>query len=191
MATYLFSLLAWALPSALMPLKAESHLAFLLMVFGLTFLLPAINLGIFRIFGNIRSFTMEDRKERIIPFVLISLIYIMITWLLYSKMRVAFNDNALRILMIIDLLVIMSTIATLFFKISVHSAGIWGMIGMTLLLTKISEVNTLFYATLVLIVLAGFIMAARLQLGVHTYREVMWGGVLGLATSIAGMLIMF
>jgi hypothetical protein len=191
MPTYLFTLLSWALPTALAPLRVESHLVFIMMVFFLTFGLPAINLGIFRVFGNIKSFAMTERGERIMPFVLISVIYLITTYVLYSKMKVSPDDNAIRFLMIIDGLVLVSTLATFFFKISVHSVSIWGMVGITLLLTKISEVNTLFYASLALIVLAGLIMSARLQLGVHTYREVMWGSVLGLASSIVGMLILF
>ena len=69
--------------------------------------------------------------------------------------------------------------------------GIWGLIGVTMPLTKISEVNALFYVSLGLIVLAGVIMSSRLLLGAHTSREVMWGSVIGLATSVSGMLVLF
>lgn len=191
MPTYLYTLLSLVLPTALAPLRVESHMAFILMLFLLTFALPAVNIGIFRAFGNIKSFSMTERRERIMPFILITIIYLISTWVFFSKIRIAPDDSAIRFLMIIDLLVIVSTIATLFFKISVHSVAAWGMVGITLLLTKISEINTLFYISIGLIVLAGIIMSARLQLGVHSYREVMWGSVLGLATSIAGMMILF
>jgi hypothetical protein len=191
MATYLFTLLAWALPSALAPLQSGSHLTFILLIFFVTFLFPVLNIAIFKIFGTVKSFEMKDRKERIVPFLFISAIYVAITYLLYSRSKISFHDNFLKLLIIIDLLVIISTIVTLFLKVSVHSVGIWGMIGITLLLTKIAEVNTLFYATIALILVAGMIMSSRLQLGVHSYREVMLGSVLGLATSITGMLLLF
>jgi hypothetical protein len=191
MATYLFSLLAWALPSALAPLNASAHFTFIFFLFIVTFLLPALNIGMFKLFGTIKSVSMVDRKERVLPFVFISLIYIVITYLFYSKSRISLNDNFLKLMMIIDLLVVIATMVTFFFKVSVHSLAIWGLIGIILPLTKIAEINTLFYVTLVLIVLAGLIMSSRLQLGAHTSREVMWGGVLGLATSLAGMLLLF
>jgi hypothetical protein len=191
MATYLFSLLAWALPSALAPLNTNAHLTFIFLLFIVTFLLPALNIGMFKLFGTIKSVSMIDRKERILPFVFISVIYVVITYLFYSKSRISLNDNFLKLMMIIDLLVIMATLVTFFFKVSVHSLAIWGLIGIMLPLTKIAEINTLFYITLVLIVVAGLIMSSRLQLGAHTSREVMWGGVLGLATSLAGMLLLF
>lgn len=191
MATYLFSLLAWALPSALAPLQPGSQPAYIVLVFIVTFLLPLSNIVIFRIFGTIRSFSMVERKERLIPFVFISAIYVAVTYLLYVKTGLGPDHNFLKLMIIIDLLVVVSTIATFFFKVSVHSVAIWGFVGITLLLTKIAEVNTLFYATIGLILLAGVVMSSRLQLAAHSSHEVMLGGVLGLATSIAGMLILF
>lgn len=191
MATYLFSVLAIALPSALSPLKPESHFLFIVLIFIVTFALPVVNMGIFKAFGTIRSFAMPERKERIIPFLFITIIYLLVTYLLYYKVKIALNDNFLKLMMIIDVLVIVATVATFFFKVSVHSIGIWGLVGILLLLTKISEVNTLFYIVIGLIVMAGFIMSSRLQLGAHSSREVMWGGILGLASSMAGMLLLF
>jgi hypothetical protein len=191
LATYLLVLLAFTLPAALDPLKPEGFITFIVFIFLVTFVLPVLNLAIFRVFGTIDSFTLKERKQRILPFFFICTIYISITYIFYSKYRFGLNDNLLKILMIMDLLVVVATLVTLFFKVSVHSIGIWGLVGITLLLTKISEVNTLFYATVGLILLAGIVMASRLQLDAHTPREVMWGSVIGLATSIVGMLILF
>jgi hypothetical protein len=134
---------------------------------------------------------MVNRRERILPFAFILMIYVAITYLLYSRTQISLDDNFLKLMMVIDLLVVASLLATIFFKVSVHSIGIWGLIGITIPLTKISEVNALFYVTVGLILMAGIIMSSRLQLGVHTSREVMWGGVIGLATSITGMLFLF
>lgn len=191
MPTYLFSILAWTLPTSLEPIGPDRQLKFLLFIFVVTFLLPFLNVGIFKAFGTIRTFTMEERKERLIPFVFISAIYVAVTYLFYSQTRMNLNDNFLRLMVIIDLLVVVATITTFFFKVSVHSISAWGLIGIMVPLNKISEVPTLFYPTLCTIVLAGIIMSARLQLGVHNSREVMWGAVLGLATGVSGMLVLF
>lgn len=191
MATYLFLILSWALPSALAPLPVDSHFTFIGLIFIVTFLLPVLNIGIFRVFGTIESVTMKNRRERILPFIFIACIYVVITYLLYSRTQIELDDNFLKLMMIIDLLVIVSLIATLFFKVSVHSLAIWGLIGITLPLTKLSEVNALLYVSIGLVFFAGVIMSARLQLGAHTYREVMWGAVLGLATGLIGMLVLF
>lgn len=189
--TYLFSFLAWALPTALEPVTAGLHVKFLIFIFLVTALLPLLNVAIFRSFGTIRSYAMPERRERLMPFVFISLIYVAVTYLFHVHARMNLNDNFLKLMVIIDLLVIAGTIATFFFKVSVHTVCVWGLIGILVPLMKISEVATLFYPTLGVIVLAGFIMAARLQAGSHTSREVMWGAVLGLATSVTGMTLLF
>jgi hypothetical protein len=189
--TYLFGILALALPSALAPIQPSSHLTFILLIFIVTFVLPLFNMVVFKFFGTIDSITLLNRKERILPVTLVLVIYIAITYLLYSKAQISVEDNFLKLMIVMDLLGLASLIATLFFKVSVHSIGIWGLIGITMPLTKISEVNALFYISLGLIALAGVIMSSRLLLGAHTSREVMWGSVIGLATSVTGMLFLF
>lgn len=189
--TYFFSLLAWALPTSLEPVGPELQLKFLLFIFIVTCLLPLLNVGIFKAFGTIQNYAMPDRRERLMPFVFISVIYVAVTYLFHTHGKMNLNDNFLKFMVIIDLLVIVATIATFFFKVSVHSICVWGLVGMLIPLIKITEVDTLFYPTLVVIVLAGFIMSARMKTGAHTSREVMWGAVMGLATGVTGMLLMF
>lgn len=191
LATYLLALLAVTLPAALDPLQPKGYTTFFIFIFIVTFVLPVFNLAILRISGTVDSFVLRERKQRIMPFIFISVIYVAITYVFYAKYKFGLNDNLLKLMIIIDLLVLVATITTFFFKVSVHAIGIWGLVGITLLLTKISESDTLLYASLSLILLAGVIMASRLKLDAHTPREVMWGGVLGLATSILGMLFLF
>lgn len=191
MTTYLLAMLSWALPSALDPVRPETHFLFIVLIFLLTFMLPVSNLFIFKMFGTIKTLHMVNREERHIPFVFISIIHIAITYLFYTKYNFGLNDNLFKIIVVIDLLVITSTVSNFFFKVSVHSLSIWGMTGITLLLTKISEVNTLFYVTIGMVAMCGVVMSSRLQLAAHTPREVMWGAALGLLSSIVGMLILF
>lgn len=191
MATYLFSMMAWVFPSALAPINVEGHQTFIIIIFIVTFVLPAVNIGLFKVMGTIQSVAMVERKERIIPFLFITAIYGIITYLFYSKTRMDLSDNFLRLMVVIDLLVLVSTVCTFFFKISVHSIGIWGLVGMLVLLTKMTSLNSLLYISVGLIVLAGVITSARLQLGVHTSREVMWGSIVGLITGVSGMLFLF
>ncbi len=134
---------------------------------------------------------MEERQERIIPFSFITILYCVVTYLFYSRTRVGWNDNLLKFLIIVDVLVLIATLVTIFYKVSIHSMAIWGLIGILLPLNEASEDGALFYPTLLTIVVAGFVMAARLQLNAHTPREVMIGGSMGFAISFAAMMIMF
>ena len=189
--TYFFSFLSWALPTSLEPIGPEQQQKFLLFIFIVTALLPLLNVAIIKAFGTIRNCAMPDRKDRLMPFVFISAIYVAVTYLFHLHARMNLNDNFLKFMVIIDLLVIAATVATFFFKVSVHSISMWGIIGMLVPLNKFSDVDTIFYPTLMVIVLAGFIMSARLQVGAHNSREVMWGAVLGLVTSVSGMFLLF
>ena len=189
--TYFFSLLAWALPNSLEPIAPELQKKFILFIFIVTCVIPLLNVAIFKVFGSIKSFAMPDRRERILPFIFISVIYVAVTYLFYVQARMNLNDNFLKFMVIIDMLVVVATIATLFFKVSVHAVTVWGLIGILVPLNKITEVNSIFYPTVGVILLAGFIMAARLRMDAHNPREVMWGAVLGLATGLTGMLLFF
>lgn len=191
LATYLFGLLTYTMPAALDPLKEDGHLNFLFLIFCVTFMFPALNVGIFKTFGSIRTFAMHDRHERIIPFSFITILYIVVTYLFYTRTRISYHDNLLKFLIIIDALVLIGTVATYFYKVSMHSLGICGIIGILLPLNKISEDGALFYPTIAAIVLAGVVMSARLHLQVHSPREVMVGAVLGFTTSFSLMYILF
>lgn len=189
--TYFFFLLSWAVPALLEPIAPELQVRFVLFLFLVTCLLPLLNVGIFKTFGTVRSFSMPTRRERVLPFVLISVIYVAVTYMFHYQAGMNMNDNFMKFMVVIDMLVIAATLATFFFKVSVHSLTIWGLVGILVPLTRITEVNSIFYPTVGVILLAGFIMAARLQTGAHSSREVMWGAVLGLATGVGGMWIVF
>lgn len=191
LATYLFALFTLTLPAGMDPLREDGHWNFVFLIFCVTFLLPAFNIGIFKVFGTIKSLTLEDRKERIIPFAFITILYSVVTYLFYSRTRIGLNDNLLKFLFIIDVMVLLATIITVFYKISVHCMAIWAFIGILLPLNKVSEEGTLFYPTVISIVIAGVVMASRLQLNAHTPREVLFGAMTGLMASFVSMTILF
>ena len=68
-------MLAFVLPIALDPLKEEGYLNFIFLIFCVTFLFPALNVGIFKTFGSIKTLAMKDRQERILPFSFIAILY--------------------------------------------------------------------------------------------------------------------
>jgi membrane-associated phospholipid phosphatase len=109
----------------------------------------------------------------------------------YDRAEVSLNDNFLKFLIIINALVLVSTVLTFFYKVSVHSVGIWGLIGILLPLNTISDTGALFYPTIAAILLAGVIMSSRLQLNVHRLSEVLSGSLIGFCTSFALMHFFF
>jgi hypothetical protein len=191
LATYLFSLFAFIFPIAFDPINEEGIWRFIFILFCVTFVLPLLMVSLLRTLGLTSTFTMYRRRERILPFVMISVFYTAVTYVFYHRAEVSLNDNFLKFLIVINALVLMCTLVTLFYKVSVHSVGIWGFIGIMLPLNNISETSVMFYPLLVSIVLAGIIMSARLRLQVHTLGEVMAGSVIGLGTSFVAMSYLF
>jgi membrane-associated phospholipid phosphatase len=186
--TYLVLLLGIYFPSMMMiaPQNLKIILAF---VFCFTFILPAVNLLMFKYFGTISNYTLVSRRERIIPFVAISLIYVVMTFLFYYKLP--FSQNFNNLILIVTLLVVVSTILTFFQKVSVHSLAIWGGIGILLPLNKALEQSFLLWPTALAIVAAGAVMSSRLYLNAHTPRQILIGSLAGFAIGFFGIIILF
>lgn len=191
MVTCLFSIFALWFPLGLDPLKEENHWGFIGLIFGITFVLPALNISMFKAFGMIQSFSMDERRERVLPFSFVTILYVLVTYLFFIKTRVSLHDNLLKFLLVADVLILLSTIVTLFYKVSIHSLAAWGMIGILLPLNKVSEDGALFYPTIGAILAAGIVMSSRLQLNAHTPREVLVGALIGFGASFMSMLILF
>jgi hypothetical protein len=185
MTTYLFVVISLYLPAVLLPARASLWLVFL--VFLMTFLLPSLNFLFFRFSGTIKNLAMAERKDRILPFIFISILYCIVTYMFYWKFPI---PNLLKFMLIITVMVIACAIVTLFYKVSVHSVAIWGILGILVPLNQASEGMLLFPLATGLVV-AGVVMSARLLLNAHMPREVMIGGVMGFGIGFAGMLLLF
>lgn len=186
MTTYLFLLLTYFLPVVLQP--ARPSLWIILLIFTTTFALPAVNFLMLRLTGSISDLSMPQRHQRVLPFIFISAIYVFVTMMIYWKFPI---PNLVRLMVIVSTMVVLGTLITLFYKLSIHSLAIWGMVGMLLPMNKISEVNGLLIPTVMIIVIAGLVMSARLALNAHTPREVMIGSMTGFAIGFFGMIILF
>lgn len=187
MTTYLVIVLGTFFPQMLL-IKPQALYLFVLLVFFVTFVLPALNIVMFKMNGVISSLILTSRRERILPFLFISIIYSMVTGLFFYKG--SFGSNFNKLMLIVTLLVLASTLLTLFYKVSIHSVSIWGAVGILLPLNKVVE-GTLIWPTLAIIVSAGFVMSSRLLLNAHTPREVMIGSVIGFSIGFGGLIFLF
>lgn len=186
--TYLVIILSYFFPSMLM-IRKENRMIIIGLVFVFTFVLPAVNIVMLRAFGNIQSLTLESRQDRILPFVFISLLYVLVTFLFYFKLPFSANFN--KLMVIISALVVVSLLITFFYKISIHSIAMGGGIGILLPLNQVTEQMSLLWPTAFTVLVAGLVMSSRLLLDAHTPREVMYGGVVGFVVGFFGMIILF
>jgi membrane-associated phospholipid phosphatase len=154
----------------------------------MTFLLPSLNFIFFRVTGTIKDMQLMNRSERVLPFSFVTILYCVVTVMFYWKFPV---PNVLKLMMIITAMVIISTVTTTFYKVSVHAMAICGVIGILLALNNASEQGSLLYPTVIALALAGIVMSSRLQLDAHNPKEILVGAIMGFVLGFGGVLLMF
>lgn len=187
-ATYLVAIIGVFFP-AMLTVRSENLVLVLFLIFCFTFLLPAINMLLFRFFGNISSLRMETQQERILPFIFVSFVYALITFLFYFKLP--FSDSFNKLMIIVTLLVVAATVTTFFFKVSVHSIAVCGMLGILIPCNRMVEGAELLWPTAWVMILCGVVMSARLYLQAHTPREILWGGVIGFCIGFFSIVLLY
>ncbi len=186
MATYLVIVLGKFFPAMLM--IGPDHIWLIAsFVFGFTFVIPAVNLLLFRYLGSIQSLYLESRRERVLPFIFISLMYALIAFLFYYKLP--FSPNFSKLMIIVAALVIVATAITIFYKVSVHSFALGGLAGILFPLIRFSP--ALLLPVTIIVALTGLVISSRLLLGVHSPRETLVGSLAGLLTGYSGILLLF
>jgi hypothetical protein len=185
--TYLVLLLGWFMPRFMLipPAAMWKFAAFVCII---TFVFPAANLVMLKAFGSISSLEMEVRRDRILPFVMITVFYGVVCAMFYYKVSVNINFN--KIMLIATALTLVASVVTFFFKISVHSLAMGGALGILLPLNKAAD-GALLMPAVVMMVLAGLVMSARLYLQAHTLREVGYGAAVGFLVGFFGMILLF
>ncbi len=177
MPSLLYFIIMEFLPEALQPMSGKVMLYVLLLIFITTFIIPLFSMLGLRTTSTISSLNLENRKERILPFVFITLFYMLTTYLFNIKIQV--NDFLMSIFVGASGVVALITIITVFMKISVHSAGAGCLAGSFLAIIYLFPGSDLIWPFIVIILLAGVIISARLELNAHTSREVYSGFALG------------
>ncbi|MCO5232134.1 MAG: hypothetical protein LC105_01820 [Chitinophagales bacterium] len=184
MPTYGTLLFLWAFPSITPSTPVEDgdivrtpqHV--LMSIIINTFLMPLIAILMMKALGFIKSFEMEDKKDRIIPFIATMTFYI---WaFLAVKDYFHFMPNIYIIFILGTVISLMlSFFINLFFKLSIHMVGAGGMLVATMLMMMNAE-KSLAGIFLLIIILNGLIATARLYLKAHTIKELYIGFLVGI-----------
>ncbi len=188
MATGLVAILYFFAPSVIQPISAESIIPILLMVFILTYIIPLISIGMLKITSSISSLKLSNRKERLMPFFFVTIYYGLTTYLFANK--VVLGRTLIVIFLAITSVIFIVAVITIFYKISAHSAGAWGVVGFLFGLYFKYPDNHLFYPILAAIFMAGIINSSRLLLNEHSLNEIFWGSLLGIVVSFGSIYLL-
>lgn len=146
-------------------------------------LLPFSLLPLFRYRNIISSWIIEDRKERIIPLLITTILYATTAFIIHRFPIPSFLKSFIYASFFISLLV---TLENFWWKISIHSAGAGALISLVLFLSIKMHSHLTEYIFIVIII-AGLVLSSRLRLNYHNPQQVWFGfltGFLGFALYI-------
>ncbi len=155
----------------------------LLLIFLQTFVLPVFSIYALHRFGFVSDLRMETLADRRIPYLVTVAIYTFVATFFTLKLH-QFPEIALIITGIAFSIAAVAVIS-LYWKISAHAVGVAGMLGAFLGIAIQYGNNQLFYPILVVILIAGFLVSARLHLNAHTPAQIIAGTILGLVVSLS------
>lgn len=153
---------------------------FILQILIWTFLIPITGLLVMRKLNIIGDIGLNIRKERIAPYLMISMCYT-IGFYAIHKLPV---PEIVKAMMFGSLLsIILSLFWNNFLKVSAHANGMGSLLGACIGLVLIS-VRNIEIIILLVIIFSGLVLSARVFLTKHTNREVFYGYAIGFITQM-------
>lgn len=173
--TLLFGILFYGV-EGLLPVAPEVKKQFLLLITLFTFGVPMLGIYLLHLIGYVRDLHMTDRRDRIMPMVLTTAVYLAISWMFFQK---GASYIVAIVMGTISVALLFTTVISLVWKISAHAVGAGGVLGCVLMVSYVFSANYLLYPVLGLSVLLGLLLSARLYLNAHTPAQVWAGFALG------------
>ena len=177
MPTYGVFLALWV--SVLCYIPLGTRLMVILVVFGITCILPMVFIAVLHNAKIIADKRLVNRRERWLPYVFSVLCYIGAAFYLRHvhspSWLVAFMWGGVAA-------VAVSGVITIWWKISAHAAGVAGLLAMLMNMHSLGlGAFSLFGTICVTILLCGAVCTSRLILGRHNFLQILAGFVCGYA----------
>lgn len=172
-------LIIYSSPTLLSFIPFQLKRLMFILVLANNVILPLAVAAILYARGAITTFNARDRKERVL---LLSFALMMYTITAYLLVRMQAPNLFRAYFISIAVVTLITLLITTFYRISLHAAGIGGLLVLVLSMVVYYDISTVWQLVSVLIV-GGAVMASRIYLGAHTPSEV-WTGL------FAGALVM-
>ncbi|AWW29867.1 PA-phosphatase [Echinicola strongylocentroti] len=177
--TMVFALVLYLIPDAT-HVPDEIKGSMLLMVVVTTWLIPMLSVFGLRYMSAIPSIHMAGKKDRFVPFVMVSVFYVMVTYFFYARLN--YDELIVYSLIAITGTIILLTLVTFFWKISAHLTGLSGLLAITIVMSWKYPSSQLLYPMIFTVMLCGIVGSCRLYLNAHRPGELIAGFCLGFAT---------
>lgn len=183
MPSLVFGLLFFGVPQATSLPEAFKVRIFYLIVCA-TLLIPVVLMLGLRWSGYVKSLHFEEKSDRRVPFILVTLFYVLTTYFLKEKTEL--DPILWQGMGVITAAVALLTVVTYFWKMSAHLTGIGGVLAVTGILGLYFPSVTVAYLLVATLVLGGGIASSRLYLDAHRPAEVYVGLLVGFVTCWIG-----
>lgn len=160
-------------------------------VFAFTSVYPAIAIIIMYKLNMISGVNLRNRKDRIIPYVVVLTFY---TWIVYMSLKPGtlafFPNNFLFSHLMLALLIAgsFSFVGNNFLKVSMHMLGQGGLAGFIFFTAAYAQMNMQSYF-LLSIIGAGLVGTSRIILKAHTLPEVYTGFMIGFFSQFVAFVV--
>ncbi len=188
MPSILFAVIIYVSPLVIVNLSPTTKAFLWLFVFLVTYFVPALAIYWFYKMGVISSVYARRRKDRPIPLLFTGGIYTLFTYVLGKQLQLGTMLTTLMLLITISVFAVAAI--SFWWKISAHSVGVAGLIGlMSAYAYRFSDpmLTDLLVAALIF---GGLLMTARLYLNAHSPAQVYAGFGLGLVLSFPPAMIL-
>ncbi|MCB0494949.1 MAG: hypothetical protein KDC79_02335 [Cyclobacteriaceae bacterium] len=189
MSTYLFTLIVWLSPYNVLPVgfSVSGSIVLISLIWITTFLIPTLSLFVLKMSGSITSLTLKNREERIAPIIYTTLMYGVTAYLF--KEKVELGPMIYVLLGISTLLIGLTGLITLVWKISIHTLALGGLIGVLMAINQYTSIPNISVVLTLLFVFSGLVASARLKLSAHSPAQVYSGFVLGVFVSFVSYIV--
>lgn len=183
MPTLVFGLLFFGVPQAT-SLPETFKLPIFYLILSSTLLIPMVLVLGLRRSGIVKSLHFEEKSDRRIPFLMVTVIYGLITFFIRQKTEL--DPILWQGMAVITVAVAILTVVTYFWKMSAHLTGIGGVLAVIGVLGVYFPSLTLAYFLEVGLLLGGMVASSRLYLDAHRPTEVYVGFLVGFVTCWIG-----
>lgn len=189
--TYTFIYLMWVNPFAFgapsFELAISTFDVYLIQIFFSTALLPFICIVMMKFLGMLETFEMEDKQERIGPYIATGIFYLWIFFTTNSNPQ--FPDGFKTFMLGATVALFLAFFVNNFTKISIYTVGLGSMVGMVMMNLSLTLPAT-FQALQIVIVLAGLLGTARLFLKSSATMDVFGGYFVGFIAQFIAVVIL-
>lgn len=158
-------------------------------VFMSTFLLPTFAIAMMKNLGLVASYEMEERTDRIIPFIATGMFYL---WVFMSVRKTNVFPQIYTVAVLgATISLFLAFFLNLFNKISIHAVGVGGLLGIVLIALRWFSYSffyfgdaripiPIYWVLIAIILLSGIVCTARLILNAHQPKDILQGFIVGM-----------